>query len=92
MVAEDVVVAVVTITKINCHTRVDTEDTDHVGSVVVQINMCDLMTMEIHPMELIWCRISSMNQGFMPSFQQNRKPDYMNYAITGVQTTLPQKR
>ena len=72
----------VTITKVNGHTRVDEEDAKHVGEVVVHINVCDLMTMEIHPMELIGWRISSMNQGFMPSFWQNRRPDYMNYAIT----------
>ena len=75
--AGDVVVEV-TITKINGHTRVDTEDVEHVGDVAVQINVCDLTTMETHPMELIGWRISSMNQGFMPSFQQNKRPGYMN--------------
>ena len=48
---EVVVVVVVNIDKINGHTRVDREDTEHMGDVVVQINVCDLMTMEIHPME-----------------------------------------
>ena len=68
----------VTINKINGHTRVDAGDMEHVGYVVVQINMCNLTTMEIHPMELIEWRISSMNQGFMPSFQQSKRPVYMN--------------
>ena len=77
VVAEDVVV-VVTITKVNGHIRVDAEDADHRGGVVVQINVCDLTTMEIHSMELIGWRISSMNQYFMPSLRQNRRPDYMN--------------
>ena len=47
MVAEDVVV-VVPITKVNGHTRVDmedAEDAEHVGDVVVLINVCDLTTM-----------------------------------------------
>ena len=44
-----VVVVVVTITKLNGHTRVDAEYTEHVGDVVVQINVCHLMTMEINP-------------------------------------------
>ena len=41
MVAEVlvVVVVVVTINKINDHTRVETDDADHVGDVVVQINV-----------------------------------------------------
>ena len=68
----------ITITKINGHTTVDSGDVDHVGDVVVQINVCDLTTRETHPMELIGWRISSMNQGFMPSFQQNKRPGYMN--------------
>ena len=75
-------VVVVTIAKVNGHTRVDVEDVEHVGDVAVQINVCNLTTMEIHPMELIGWRISSMNQGFMPSFQQNKITDYMKYEIT----------
>ena len=75
--AGDVVVEV-TITKINDHRRVDAADVEHVGDVAVQINVCDLTTREIHPMELIGWRISSMNQGFMLSFQQNKRPGYMN--------------
>ena len=55
------VVVEVTITKINDHTRVDAGYVEHVGDVVVQINVCDLTTRETHPMELIVCRISSMN-------------------------------
>ena len=43
--AEDVMVDVVTITKVNEHTRVDAEDRENVGDVVVQINMCNLTTM-----------------------------------------------
>ena len=36
--AEDVVVVVVvTISKVNCHTRVDTEDAEHVEDVVIHI-------------------------------------------------------
>ena len=64
----------VNITKINVHTRVDAGNVEHVGDVAVQITMCDLTTMENHPMELIGWRISSMNQGFMSSFQQNKIP------------------
>ena len=70
--------AEITIAKINGHTRVDAGDVEHVGDVAVQINTCDLTTMETHPMELIGWRISSMNQGFMPSFQQNKRPGYTN--------------
>ena len=77
MVAGDVVM-VVTIAKVNGHTRVDMGDVDHVDNVSVQINVCDLTTMETHPMELIGCGISSMNQGFMPSFQQNKRLGYLN--------------
>ena len=58
---EEDLVVVVTITKVNGHTRVDAEDVEHVGDVVVQINVCNLTTMEIHPKELIGWRISSMN-------------------------------
>ena len=83
---------VVTITKVNGHTRVDAEDADHVGYVVVQINVCNLMTMEIHPMELIGWRKSSMNQEFMPSYRKNRRPEYMKYAITEGPTPLQPKR
>ena len=54
----------VTITKINGHTRVDAGDVEHVGDVVVQINVCYLTTMEIFPMELIGLWITSMNQVF----------------------------
>ena len=72
------VVVVVTITKVNGHTRVDAEDAEHVGDVVVQINVCGLMNMEIHSMELIGWRTSSMNQGVMPSSRQNRRPNYIN--------------
>ena len=75
--AGDVVVEA-TITKINDHTRVDAGDLEHVGEVEVQINVCDLTTREIHTMELIGWRISSMNQGFMSSFNQNKRPGYMN--------------
>ena len=64
-----VTVVVVTMTKINGHKRVDEEDMEHVGDVAVQINVCDLRTMETNSMELIGWRISSTNQGFMPSFQ-----------------------
>ena len=60
------------------HTRVDAGDMEHVGDVAVQINVCNLTTMETHSMELIGCRISSMNQGFMPIFQKNKRPGYMN--------------
>ena len=72
------VVVEVTITKINGHTRVDAGDVDHVGDVSVQINVCNLTTMETHPMELIRWRVSSMNHGFMPSFQKNKRLGYMN--------------
>ena len=68
----------VTITKINNHTRVDAGDVEHVGDVAVKINMCDLTTRETHPMKLIGWRISYMNQGVMPIFQQNKRPGYMN--------------
>ena len=68
----------VTITRINGHTRVVAGDVDHVQEVSVQINVCDLMPMETQPMELIGWRKSSMNQGFMPSFQQNKRTGYMN--------------
>ena len=50
--AEDVVV-VVTITKATGHTRVDAEDTEEVGDMVVHINVYDLKTKEIHPKEFI---------------------------------------
>ena len=80
--AVDLVVVVVTIIKVNGHTRVDTEDVEHVEDVKVQINVCDLTTIKTHPMELIGWRISSMNQGFMPSFRQIKRPDYMNYEKT----------
>ena len=50
--AEDVVV-VVNINKVNVHTRLNTSDTDHLGDVVLQINVCELSTMENHPMGLI---------------------------------------
>ena len=72
------VVVEVTITKINGHTRVEAGDVEHVGDVAVQINVCDLTIVETHPMELIGWRISYMNQGFMPSFQKNKRPGYMN--------------
>ena len=49
----DDVAVVVTITKANIHTSVDAEDAEDVGGVVVQINMCDVTTKEIHPKELI---------------------------------------
>ena len=62
---EDMAV-VVTITKANGLTRVDAEDVEDVGGVVVQIKVCDLTTKEIHPKELIGWSISSMNQGFVP--------------------------
>ena len=65
------VVVEVTITKINNHKRVDVWDVEHMGDAAVQINVCDLTTRETHPMELIGWRISSMNQGFMPSLRQN---------------------
>ena len=48
-----VVVVVVTINKVNGHTRVDAEDVEHVGGVTIKINTCNLMNMETHPMELI---------------------------------------
>ena len=67
--AKDVVVVVVTITKVNGHTRVDEEDAEHVGDVEVQINVCVLTTMETHPMEWIGWRISSMNQGLCQVFE-----------------------
>ena len=63
-----VVVVVVTITNVNGHKRVDVEDVEHMGDAAVQINVCNLTTMENHPMQLIGWRISSMNQIFMPSF------------------------
>ena len=92
MVAEDVVVLVlVTITKVNDHTRVDAEDTERVGDVAVQVNVCNLTTMETHTTELIGWRISSMNQVFMSSFWQNRRPDYMNYKITEAPPPLQPK-
>ena len=75
--AGDVVVKV-TINKINGHTRVDAGYMEHVGVVPIQINMCDLATMYTHPMELNGWRISSMNQGFMPNFQHNKRPGNMN--------------
>ena len=77
VVVGDVVVEV-TITKINGHTRVDTGGVEHVEGVAVHINVCDLTTMETHHMELNGWRISSMNQGFMPSFKQKKIPSYMN--------------
>ena len=77
MVAGDVVV-VVTITKVNGRTRVDAEEAEDMGGVAVHINVCDLTTMETHPMESIGWRINYMNQGFMPSFWQNKIPGYMN--------------
>ena len=64
-------VVVVTIIKVNGHTRVDAKD---VGDVVVQRNVCDLTTKEIHPKKLIGWRISSMNQGFMPVFSGEKDP------------------
>ena len=48
--AEGLVVVVVTITNVNGHTRVDVEDAEHVGDEAVKINVCDLTTMETHPM------------------------------------------
>ena len=75
--AEGVIVEI-NITKINGHTRVDVGDVEHVGDVAFQIKVCKLTTMEIYPIELIGWRISYMNQGFMPSFQQNKRPGYMN--------------
>ena len=90
--AEDVVGVVVTVTKVNGHTRVDAEDAEHVGDVAVKINVCNLMTMETHPMELIGRRISSTNQGFMPSFRKNKIPDYMNYEIIEAPPPLQPKR
>ena len=50
VVEEEMVAVVLSITKVNGHTRVDAEDAENVGDVVVQINVCDLTTMEIHPM------------------------------------------
>ena len=88
MVEEDVVVMKATIIKVNSHTRVNVEDAEHVGYVVVQINVCKLMNMGIHPMEFIGWRIISMNKSFMPSLQQNRRPDYMNYAMTEAPPSL----
>ena len=67
-------VVVVTITKVNGHTRVDTKDTELVGNVVVQIHVCDLTTPEIHPMELIGWRISSTNQGLCQVFGRTEDP------------------
>ena len=49
-----VVVVVVTITKVNRHTRVDAEDAEHVGVLVVQKNVCDLMSMEQPPHGIDW--------------------------------------
>ena len=72
------VVVEITITKINSHTRVDAGDVDHMGDVAVQIKVCNLTTMETHPMELIGWRISSINQGFMPRFRQNKRPGCFN--------------
>ena len=82
MTEDAAVVVLVTITKVNGHTRVDAEDVENVGYVAVQINLCDLTTMKTHHMELIGWGISYMNQGFMPIFCQNKRPDYMNYKIT----------
>ena len=76
--AEGEIVVEVTVTKINGHTRVDAGDMEHMGDVAVQINVCDLTTRETHPTELIGWRISSMNQVFMPNFQQNKRTGYMN--------------
>ena len=46
MVAEDVVVLLlITITKVNIHTRVDAEDAERMGDVAVQTNVCNLTTM-----------------------------------------------
>ena len=87
VVTEDVVV-VVTISKANGHTRMYTEDAEELGDMVVQINVCSLTTKEIHPKELIGWRISYMNQVFMPSLRQNRRPDYMNYSIAEVPPPL----
>ena len=70
-----VVVVVVTITKVNGHTRVDVEDMEHKGDKEVQINVCDLTTIGTHSMELIRWRISFMNKGFMPSFRQRKIPE-----------------
>ena len=81
----------VTITKINGHTRVGAGDVEHVGDVAVQINVCNLRNMETHPTDLIGRRISSMNQVFMSSFRQNRRPDYMNYKITEAPPPLQPK-
>ena len=89
---EDMVVVVITITKVNVHTRVDTEDVKHVGDVVVLINVCNLTAMEIHPKGLIGRRISSMNQDFMPILQRSRRPNYMNYAIAETPPPLQPKR
>ena len=72
--AEDVVVVVVAIMKLNVHTRVDAEDVEHVGDVVVHINVCDLTTMKIHPMELIGWRIISMNQGLFQVYGRTEDP------------------
>ena len=57
----------------------DAKDAEDVGDMVVQINMCSFPTKEIHPKELIGFRISSINQGFIPSLRKNRRPNYMNY-------------
>ena len=86
-----VVVVVVTINKVNGHTRVDTEDVEHVGDVAFKINMCNLMNMETQPMELIGWSISSINQGFMPIFWHNKITDYMNYKITEAPPHLQPK-
>ena len=86
------VVVVVTITKANCHTRVYAKDAEYVGDVAVQINVCDLTTNETHPKELIGCRISSMNQGFIPSLRQNRRTNCMKYAIAEAPPSLKPER
>ena len=86
------VVVVVKITKVNGHTRVDAEDVDHMGYVAVQINGCNLTTMETHPIELIGWRISSIKKGFMTSFRQSKRPDYMNYKTTEAPPLLQPKR
>ena len=85
------VLVLVTITKLNDHTRVDAEDAERVGDMAVQVNVCNLRNMETHPIELIGWRISSMNQVFLSSFRQNRRPDYMNYEITEAPPPLQPK-
>ena len=69
---------VINITKVKVRTRVEAEDVEHMGDVEVKINVYYLMTMETHPMELIGWRISFMNQGFITSFRQSKRPSYMN--------------